>query len=180
MCHVTVSNLLFTDSNLLLKSPGNWQVTCPAAAVNSYSARLSNQLLTVLVAAGALNLLVLFCGPLWRDGRINAHMAVTEATKVWLTPAWIVYTADKLMSKFISVNNRQRVFCFHCVLECMMIGIQKDVEDADSGVEVAVAVKHTLMFVSVVRVQTAKAKKRADLYKKSSEKRSECAIACAS
>jgi hypothetical protein len=61
-----------------------------------------------------------------------------------------------------------------------MIAIQKDVEDADSDVEVAVAVKHTLMFVSVVRVQTDKAKKRADLYKKSSEKRSECAIACAS
>jgi hypothetical protein len=61
-----------------------------------------------------------------------------------------------------------------------MIAIQKDVEDADSDVEVAVAVKHTLMFVSVVRVQTDKAKKRADLYRKSAEKRSECAIACAS
>jgi hypothetical protein len=61
-----------------------------------------------------------------------------------------------------------------------MIAIQKDVEDADSDVEVAVAVKHTLMFVSVVRVQTDKAKKRADIYRKSAEKRSECAIACAS
>jgi hypothetical protein len=61
-----------------------------------------------------------------------------------------------------------------------MSAIQKDVEDADSDVEVAVAVKHTLMFVSVVRVQTDKAKKRADLYRKSGEKRSECALACAS
>ena len=43
-----------------------------------------------------------------------------------------------------------------------------------------VAVKHTLMFVSVVRVETDKAKKRADIYRKSAEKRSECAIACAS
>ena len=118
MCHGTVSNLLLTDSNLLPRSPDYCQVTCPAATVSSYSACVSNQLLTVLVAAGALNLLVLFCGPLWRDGRINAHMAVTEPGKVWLTPAWIVYTADKLMSKFISVNNRQRVCCLHCVLEC--------------------------------------------------------------
>jgi hypothetical protein len=61
-----------------------------------------------------------------------------------------------------------------------MIAIQKDVEDADSDVEVAVAVKHTLMFVSVVRVETDKAKKRAALYRNSALKRSECAIACAS
>ncbi len=62
-----------------------------------------------------------------------------------------------------------------------MIAIQKDVEDADIGIlEVAVAVKHTLMVVSVVRVETDKAKKRADIYRKSAEKRSECAIACAS
>ena len=62
-----------------------------------------------------------------------------------------------------------------------MIAIQKDVEDADIGIlEVAVAVKHTLMFVSVCDVATAKSKKRAELYRQASEKKSECPIACAS
>jgi hypothetical protein len=63
-----------------------------------------------------------------------------------------------------------------CVL---MIGLQKDVEMAEEGVAVAVAVKHTLMFVSVCDVQAAKTKKKAELYKQNSEKKSECAIACA-
>jgi hypothetical protein len=118
VCQGTVSKLLLTDSNLFPGSTDYCEVTCPAAAVSSYSSCVSNQLLTVLAAAGALNLLVLFCGPLWRQGRFNAHLAVTEPGKVWLTPAWIVYLADKAMQKFISVNNRHRVRCLHCVLVC--------------------------------------------------------------